>query len=153
MKNYKNSIQLYNSQKFPNDIIKNKIKNIQQFNIDEEFKNSVSFTEIFDDLSSHFSVLINNNNNKNWKLNQMSIKNLENKKIKTKKEINLNNNSKKVNIKQKNQKSLSKKISVNKQQNIIKKEKEPFQIKIKEIHKTNKVQKKSNIKKYRNYRK
>ena len=126
---------------------KYKNKNNQQFNMDEEFKNSVSFTEIFDDLSSHFSVLINNNNNKNWKLNQMSIKNLENKKIKTKKEINLNNNSKKVSIKQKNQKSLSKKISVNKQQNIIKKEKEAFQIKIKEIHKTNKVQKKSNIKK------
>ena len=28
---------------------------------EKKFKNSMSFTEIFDDLSSHFSILINSN--------------------------------------------------------------------------------------------
>ena len=125
----------------------NKNKNNQLLNIDDDFKNSVSFTEIFDDLSSHFSVLINNNNYKNFKQNQMPIKNLENKKIKNKKEINLNNNNKKISIKHKNQKNLTKKPSINKHQNINKNEKEIIQIKIKEIRGHSGTQKKTNIKK------
>ena len=127
-----------------NKINKDKINN--DFQIDEEFKNSISFTEIFDDLSSHFSVLINNNYQEN-KNKQMEIKSSVNKKNITKKEVNSKNNSKKLGTKQINQKSLSKKLTNVVHPNIIKKEKEAYPIKVKEIHKINKIQKKTNPKK------
>ena len=114
----------------------------------EEFKNSVSFTEIIDDLSSHFSVLINKNNNyKDYKIKEKPIKNCETKKIISKNDINIKNNTKKLNTKQIKQKCLTKKPSLNKQQMLMKKEKEILSTKIKEIHKINKVQKKTNTKK------
>ena len=114
----------------------------------EEFKNSVSFTEIIDDLSSHFSVLINKNNNyKDYKIKEKPIKNCETKKIISKNDINIKNNTKKSNTKQIKQKCLTKKPSLNKQQMLMKKEKEILPTKIKEIHKINKVQKKTNTKK------
>ena len=114
----------------------------------EEFKNSISFTEIFDDLSSHFSVLINKTNNYNdYKKKEKPIKNCETKKIASKKEIMTKNNTKKLNTKQINQKSLTKKNSLNKQRITVKKEKELLPMKIKEIQKINKVQKKSSTKK------
>ena len=114
----------------------------------EEFKNSVSFTEIIDDLSSHFSVLINKNNNyKDYKIKEKPIKNCETKKIISKNDINIKNNTKKSNTKQIKQKCLTKKPSLNKQQMLMKKEKEILPMKIKEIHKINKVQKKTNTKK------
>ena len=114
----------------------------------EEFKNSVSFTEIIDDLSSHFSVLINKNNNyKDYKIKEKPIKNCETKKIISKNDINIKNNTKKLNTKQIKQKCLTKKPSLNKQQMLMKKEKEILPTKIKEIHKINKVQKKTNTKK------
>ena len=114
----------------------------------EEFKNSVSFTEIIDDLSSHFSVLINKDNNyKDYKIKEKPIKNCETKKIISKNDINIKNNTKKLNTKQIKQKCLTKKPSLNKQQMLMKKEKEILPMKIKEIHKINKVQKKTNTKK------
>ena len=114
----------------------------------EEFKNSVSFTEIIDDLSSHFSVLINKNNNyKDYKIEEKPIKNCETKKIISKNDINIKNNTKKSNTKQIKQKCLTKKPSLKKQQMLMKKEKEILPMKIKEIHKINKVQKKTNTKK------
>ena len=114
----------------------------------EEFKNSVSFTEIIDDLSSHFSVLINKDNNyKDYKIKEKPIKNCETKKIISKNDINIKNNTKKSNTKQIKQKCLTKKPSLNKQQMLMKKEKEILPTKIKEIHKINKVQKKTNTKK------
>ena len=114
----------------------------------EEFKNSVSFTEIIDDLSSHFSVLINKDNNyKDYKIKEKPIKNCETKKIISKNDINIKNNTKKLNTKQIKQKCLTKKPSLNKQQMLMKKEKEILPTKIKEIHKINKVQKKTNTKK------
>ena len=114
----------------------------------EEFKNSVSFTEIIDDLSSHFSVLINKDNNyKDYKIKEKPIKNCETKKIISKNDINIKNNTKKSNTKQIKQKCLTKKPSLNKQQMLMKKEKEILPMKIKEIHKINKVQKKTNTKK------
>ena len=114
----------------------------------EEFKNSVSFTERIDDLSSHFSVLINKNNNyKDYKIKEKPIKNCETKKIISKNDINIKNNTKKSNTKQIKQKCLTKKPSLNKQQMLMKKEKEILPTKIKEIHKINKVQKKTNTKK------
>ena len=114
----------------------------------EEFKNSVSFTEIIDDLSSHFSVLINKNNNyKDYKIKEKPIKNCETKKIISKNDINIKNNTKKSNTKQIKQKCLTKKPSLKKQQMLMKKEKEILPMKIKEIHKINKVQKKTNTKK------
>ena len=114
----------------------------------EEFKNSVSFTEIIDDLSSHFSVLINKNNNyKDYKIKEKPIKNCETKKIISKNDINIKNNTKKSNTKQIKQKCLTKKPSLNKQQMLMKKEKEILPTKMKEIHKINKVQKKTNTKK------
>ena len=114
----------------------------------EEFKNSVSFTEIIDDLSSHFSVLINKNNNyKDYKIKEKPIKNCETKKIISKNDINIKNNTKKSNTKQIKQKCLTKKPSLNKQQMLMKKEKEILPTKIKEMHKINKVQKKANTKK------
>ena len=79
----------------------------------EEFKNSVSFTEIIDDLSSHFSVLINKNNNyKDYKIKEKPIKNCETKKIISKNDINIKNNTKKSNTKQIKQKCLTKKPSL-----------------------------------------
>ena len=118
------------------------------FNEDNEFKNSISFTEIFDDISSHFSILINNNNYEDNKMKKVPIKNYGNKKILTKKEINIKNNYKKVNIKQIKPKSLSKKNSNNKQQNTTKKEKDQISVKIKEVYKNNnKIQKKTHSKK------
>ena len=133
-------------------------KNNKDFKIDEDFKNSISFTEIFDDLSSHFSILINNNNSKEYQNKQKPIKNFNNKKAIMKKEINIKNNPTKLSKKLINQKSQSKKLSINKQQqqqqNIItkkekekEKEKEILQVKVKEVHKVNKIQKKPNSKK------
>ena len=134
-----------------------KDKNNHKLNIENnEFKNSISFTEIFDDLSSHFSVLINNtnsNNYKEYKNKPKIVKNFVNKKNISKKEINTKNNAKKLLTKQQKQKTLSKKPSINKQQNLVKKEKEKekekeiIYMKIKEIHKTNITQRKSNCKK------
>ena len=121
-----------------------KNNNNNVFNIDEDFKNSISFTEIFDDLSSHFSILINN---KDYKIKKKPIKNFENKKIIAQKGVNTKNNFKKVSTKQITQKSLNKKISTNKQQMLVRKEKEIAPMKIKGIQKINKVQKKANAKK------
>ena len=113
---------------------------------DNEFKNSVSFTEIFDDLSSHFSVLIN----KEYNIQKLPIKNFTNKACLAKKEIITKNNTKKF-TKQINQKCLNKKPLINKQINNVKKdkdkEKETIPVKIKEIHKVNKTTKKNNSKK------
>ena len=61
-------------------------KNNKDFKIDDDFKNSISFTEIFDDISSHFSILINNNC-KDYQKKQKPIKNIDNKKALIKKEI------------------------------------------------------------------
>ena len=149
----KNTLEFTTFDNEPNNnkrkISENKInnsKNNNDFQIDDEFKNSISFTEIFDDLSSHFSVLINNNYKEN-KNKQMAIKSFVNKKTLTKKEVISKNNFKKLNTKQINQKSLSKKPSNSGHPNIIKKEKETNPIKVKEIHKINKIQKKVNPKK------
>ena len=124
--------------------------NNNDFKIDDDFKNSISFTEIIDDLSSHFSILINNNYKDN-KTKQKPIKSFNNKKLLAKKEINnIKNNPKKFSKKPINQKALTKKPSVNKQQNMIakkEKEKEIYQVKVKEVHKVNKIQKKINAKK------
>ena len=124
-------------------------KNNKDFKIDDDFKNSISFTEIFDDISSHFSILINNNC-KDHQKKQKPIKNIDNKKALIKKEINIKNNPKKFSKKIINQKNQSKKPSINKQQNVMtkkEKEKEILQVKVKEIHKVTKIQKKPNSKK------
>ena len=124
-------------------------KNNKDFKIDDDFKNSISFTEIFDDISSHFSILINNNC-KDYQKKQKPIKNIDNKKALIKKEINIKNNPKKFSKKIINQKNQSKKPSLNKQQNVMnkkEKEKEILQVKVKEIHKVTKIQKKPNSKK------
>ena len=124
-------------------------KNNKDFKIDDDFKNSISFTEIFDDISSHFSILINNNC-KDYQKKQKPIKNIDNKKALIKKEINIKNNPKKFSKKIINQKNQSKKPSINKQQNVMtkkEKEKEILQVKVKEIHKVTKIQKKPNSKK------
>ena len=124
-------------------------KNNKDFKIDDDFKNSISFTEIFDDISSHFSILINNNC-KDYQKKQKPIKNFDNKKALIKKEINIKNNPKKFSKKIINQKNQSKKPSINKQQNVMtkkEKEKEILQVKVKEIHKVTKIQKKPNSKK------
>ena len=124
--------------------------NNNDFKIDDDFKNSISFTEIIDDLSSHFSILINNNYKDN-KAKQKPIKSFNNKKLLAKKEINnIKNNPKKISKKPINQKALTKKPSVNKQSNMItkkEKEKENYQVKVKDVHKVNKIQKKINTKK------
>ena len=122
------------------------------YNKDNDFKNSISFTEIFDDLSSHFSVLINSNNYKDCQKKNMPIKNLGNKKITSKKEIMTKNNSKKTSPKKFEQKSLNKKTSFYKQKNVFKKEKEKekeiIAVKKKEVQKLNKnIQKKTYSKK------
>ena len=68
--NYDNDLTYYNKietkRKSTNKIIAEKnYKNV--FDNNKNFsKNSMSFTEIFDDLSSHFSVLINNNNYRDY---------------------------------------------------------------------------------------
>ena len=142
---FDNDEQKNNKRKKSENILNNE-KNNNEFNNDEEFKNSISFTEIIDDLSSHFSVLINNKDYKMKATDTNLNKNHENKKIITKKEINTKNNFKKQNAKPVKQKSLIKKNSANKQQIMLKKEKDIVSVKIKEVHKTNKIHKKTNPK-------
>ena len=90
-----------------------------QFDNNKNFcKNSMSFTEIFDDLSSHFSILINNNyRDYIEKSKKIPIKSFTNKTNLPKKEINQKNTFKKLSTKHTKQKSISKKNTPNKQQN------------------------------------
>ena len=94
----------------------------------------------------------NSNNYKEYKNKPKIVKNFVNKKNISKKEINTKNNAKKLLTKQQKQKTLSKKPSINKQQNLVKKEKEKekekeiIYMKIKEIHKTYITRMKSEIK-------
>ena len=110
-------------------------------------KNSMSFEEIFDDLSSHFSILINNNDYKDYiqKPKKIPIKSLANKAKLIKKVINQqNNNYKKLGIKNIKQKSISRKDTSNKQQNESKNENN---IKSKDYHKADKFKPKITSKK------
>ena len=110
-------------------------------------KNSMSFTEIFDDLSSHFSILINYNDYKDYiqKPKKIPIKSLGNKANLIKKVINQqNNNYKKLGFKNIKQKSISRKDTPNKQQNECKNENN---IKSKDAHKAGKFKLKTITKK------
>ena len=125
----------------------NKEININKLDIckDKIYNNSMSFTEIFDDLSSHFSILINNNGYQNYiqKSKKIPIKSFVNKTNIIKKGINPKNNFKKLDIK--HIKSLSRKDTPNKLQNESKNENN--NLKSKEMHKTSKYKKKINVKK------
>ena len=107
----------------------------------------MSFTEIFDDLSSHFSILINSNSYKDYiqKSKKIPIKSYNNKISLVKKGINPKNNVKKINLKHSKQKSMTKKETPNKQQNESKNENNNY--KSKDIHKVSKYKKKISIKK------
>ena len=110
---------------------------------EKNYNNSMSFTEIFDDLSSHFSILINNNSFKNYiqKSKKIPIKT----NLLKKGSLNPKNNFKKLDIKNIKQKSLSRKHTPNRQQNESKNENN--NIKSKEANKTSKCKKKISTKK------
>ena len=138
--NYDNDLTYYNKVETKR---KSTNKIIAERNYKKEFDNnnnfcegSMSFTEIFDDLSSHFSILINNNyRDYIEKAKKIPIKSFINKSNLPKKEINQKNNFKKLNIKNIKQKSLTKKNTPNKQQNESKNESN--NPKSKEIHRIN----------------
>ena len=150
--NYENdSVYINLKKKEPKNIMipeKNKIKINKEITNEKPIKNSISFTEIFGDLSSNFSVLINNNNYKDYKHKDKKkpIKSYNNrayliKKGKEKeKEINSKSSFKKLNLKKNNKKSLSKKQTPNKQINESKNE--INNLKYKEIHKISNCKKK-----------
>ena len=125
---------------------KNKI-NKKEITNEKPIKNSISFTEIFDDLSSNFSVLINNNNYKDYKNKdkKIPVKSYTNRAylIKKEKEINSKSSFKKLNLKKKNKKSLSKKQTPNKKINESKNE--PNNLKYKEIYKISNCKKKIKV--------
>ena len=150
--NYDNELTYYinkieTKRKSTNKIITEKNLNKLDINEQKMSKNSMSFTEIFDDLSSHFSVLINSNSYKDYiqKTKKIPIKSLTNKANLTKKEINQKNNHKILSIKNIKQKTLSRRQTPNKQQNEIKNENN--NLKSKDIHKVSKYKKLINAKK------
>ena len=126
---------------------KNKIKINKDINNEKSIKNSISFTEIFDDLSSNFSVLINNNNYKDYKHKdkKIPVKSYTNRAylIKKEKENNSKSSLKKLNLKKNNKKSISKKHTPNKQINESKNESN--NLKYKEIYKISNFKKKINV--------
>ena len=150
--NYENDFSylkmLEEKRKTTNKIIKE--KNLNKIdNLNEKIcNNSISFTEIIDDLSSHFSILINNNSYKDYiqKSKKIPIKSLTNRMKLSNIEINTKNIYKKLSIQNLKQKSLSLKDTSNKLQNNIKKENNNNN-KSKEIHKSNKYKKKISTKK------
>ena len=146
--NYENDFSYLNKiekkEKSSNKIIKGNNLNKKNDLNERIINNSISFTEIFDDLSSHFSVLINNNNTQ--KAKKIPIKSLTNKPKTMKGEINNNNNFKKVITKHLKQKSLSRKDTHNKQQKDNKIENNN-NFKSKDNHKTSKFKKKAPTKK------
>ena len=135
--------QRNSTKKIIKDLNENKIKN----NYDEkECNNSMSFTEIFDDLSSHFSILINSNNYKDYiqKSKKIPIKSFTNKVSLVKKGINPKNYLKKLSTNNNKQKSMIKKETSNKQQNESKNESNNYK---KDTYKISKYKKQINSKK------
>jgi len=126
---------------------KNKIKINKDISNEKPIKNSISFTEIFDDLSSNFSILINNNNYKDYKYKhkKIPVKSYTNRAylIKKEKEINSKSSFKKLNLKKNNKKKLSKKQTPIKQINESKNESN--NLKYKEIYKISNCKKKINV--------
>ena len=151
--NYENdSIYISLKKKEPKNIMileKNKIKINKDISNEKPIKNSISFTEIFDDLSSNFSVLINSNNYKDYKNKdkKIPVKSYTNRayliKKEKEKEINSKSSFKKLNLKKNNKKSLSKKLTPNKQINESKNESN--NLKYKDIYKISNCKKKINV--------
>lgn len=151
--NYENdSIYKNLKKREPKNIIiseKNKNKINKDISNEKPIKNSISFTEIFDDLSSNFSILINNNNYKdyNHKDKKIPVKSYTNRayliKKEKEKEINSKSSFKKLNLKKNNKKNISKKQTPNKQ--IIESRNEQNNLKYKDIHKISNFKKKINV--------